>query len=78
MTWIDDIIEEITTLGLDHADKQAAANLLDDGKKSILAELKLTFTDIKADAGRETEARATQSFQNYLKTGRIRHYKTPK
>jgi hypothetical protein len=67
MEWIDELIDEITSLGIDYADKSAAANLLHESKANVLAKIKLDFEGIeKSDSARETRARATDEFGEFI------------
>ena len=54
--------------GGDWAEKKAAFNALDRSRHTVLAQIKLKFTDLKSDAARETEARASQEYVDFCKT----------
>ena len=65
--WPQELVSELTRLGIECAELEAAAKLLEDSKHSVLCTIKLTFsTSEKSDAGRETLARATDQFKDYL------------
>lgn len=53
--------------GEDWADKDAAATLLEETKKSVLARLKLD-SEAKSDAARETEALCHPDYQAHLES----------
>lgn len=62
---INKLIEEIKRRGADWADKEAAASLLEEGKKPRLSQLKSQFDG--SDASRETQALATPEYHEYIR-----------
>jgi hypothetical protein len=61
----DKIYHELVAAGDDWADKDAAANLLEEGKKSMLAQLTLSNMDgSRIEA--ETKALASHEHQEYI------------
>mgnify|MGYP003149327418 CR=1 FL=1 len=66
--WVVDLVEELTKLGCECAEAEAATKLLEDNRKSVLAKIKLKFSHINSDAGRETEARASDEFFEFNNT----------
>ena len=59
------IYQKLTDAGEEWADKDAAANILEETKKSLLAELKVGFTG--SDAERERNALAETTYKLHLK-----------
>lgn len=57
---------ELLQSGTDWADKNAAADLLEESKHSVLSQCKLQ-SGATSDAARETEARASQRYQDFVK-----------
>ena len=57
---------EMMDAGNDWADKSAAADLYDEQKHSVLSELMLN-SDATSNAARETEARASQRYQQFVR-----------
>lgn len=57
--------QELLEVGTDWCDKNAAADLLEEQKHSVLSEIKLACTE-KSDAARETWARASIRYQRFL------------
>lgn len=65
--WATKAYKNIIETGALWADKDAAAKLLEDSKHSILAECKLDYQDLKSEAARETQARASTQYKDFLK-----------
>lgn len=61
----DRAYEALVRSGEEWADKDAAANLLEETKKSVLAKLKTEASE-KSDAGREMVALAHRDYQAHL------------
>lgn len=61
----DEIYERLRIAGEEWADNDAAANLLEETKRTLLAELKTGFTG--SDAERERNALATAEYKLHLK-----------
>lgn len=61
----DKAYAELLQAGMDWADKSAASDLLDEMKHSVLSECKLNSGE-KSDAARETEARASKRYQQFI------------
>jgi hypothetical protein len=66
--WASKAYQQILETGDDWADKKTAFNALDRSRHTVLAEIKLSFTDIKSDAGKETAARASQEYKDFCNT----------
>jgi len=64
--WASKAYQEIIETGNDWADKRSAFNLMDKNRHSVLAKIKLSFVDIKSDAAKETAARASNEYQQFL------------
>lgn len=62
---INNVTERIVELGEEWADNNAAAEILEETKSTLLAELK-TFSAEKSDAARETEAKANPRYKKHL------------
>ena len=60
------IMAKVVEYGNEWADKQEAADLLDEEKKNVLARLKLSFKSEKSDAAKETLARAENEWTSYI------------
>lgn len=58
---------EIISTGESWADAEAGASLLEETRKSVLAELKLR-SDEKSDAARETVALASHNYRTHVET----------
>jgi hypothetical protein len=63
----DRAYEDLLKSGEDWADKEAAASLLEEMKKSVLAKLKNTVKDAKSDAGAETKALCHEDYEAHIK-----------
>jgi hypothetical protein len=61
----DRAYEALVSAGEDWADKDAAANLLEETRKSVLAKLK-NESDAKSDAARESEALMKQEYRVHV------------
>lgn len=64
---INNVTERIVELGEDWADKNAAADILEETKSALLSELK-TFSMEKSDAAKETEAKANPKYKAHLES----------
>jgi len=62
---VDAIYEKLRVAGEDYADKEAAASILEETKKTLLAQLK-TVSKAGSDAARETEAMASTGFTEHV------------
>ena len=62
----DTLYQKLIDAGDDWADKQAAFNVLDDTKSTVLAKLTLSST-APSVAAREVEARASEEFIQHVK-----------
>jgi len=61
----DKISARLVELGDDYADKEAAATLMEETKKTVLSRLKLQ-SDEGSDAARETEALASDEYRKHI------------
>jgi hypothetical protein len=64
---INEIHDKLVSAGDDWADKDAAATLLEETKKTVLAQLK-TMSKAGSDAARETEALASEGYQDHVRS----------
>lgn len=62
----DRAYEALVRAGDDWADKDAAANLLEEAKKSVLAEVKLSSADLKSEAAKESVALASDTYRKHV------------
>jgi hypothetical protein len=62
----DKAFNKLVEYGEDWADKDAAASLLEEAKKSILSELKLASSDLTSEAKKETTALASEPYRKHL------------
>jgi hypothetical protein len=62
---IDGIFRKLETAGEDYADKESAASLLEETKKTLLAQLK-TMSKASSDAAKETEAMASAGYKEHI------------
>lgn len=62
----NEIYHKLTEAGNDWADKQAAHNVLDDTKNSVLAKLMLKSA-APSVAAREIEAKASEEYENHVR-----------
>lgn len=63
---VNDIYEKLVTAGEDWADKDAAASLKEETKKTLIAQLK-TVSKAGSDAAREMEALASEGFKEHVR-----------
>jgi len=63
--WASVVYHKIINAGIDWADKNGAAGLLEDSKHSILAQIANRFDD-KSNAARESKARADAEYLDFL------------
>ena len=63
--WASLAYQKILETGADWADKKTAFNTLDRARHSVLAEIKLSFSDLPSDAARETAARASKEYKEF-------------
>ena len=62
----DKIYAELISAGNDWSDKDAAANLLEEGKRSLLSQLMSSWIGANSVAEAEKRAYATKEYQDYL------------
>lgn len=62
---VDAIYRKLEAAGEDYADKEAAASLLEETKKTLLSQLK-TMSKAGSDAAKETEAQASAGYQEHI------------
>lgn len=62
---IDAIFRKLESAGEDFADKESAASLLEETRKTLLAQLK-TMSKQGSDAARETEALASAGYLDHV------------
>lgn len=62
---VDAIFSKLDEAGSDWADKDAAASMLEENKKTLLAQLK-TMSKAGSDAAKETEAQASEGFREHI------------
>ncbi len=65
--WGSSAYQKILETGAEWADKKTAFNYLDKCRHSVLAELKNKYIHLKSDAAKETEARASKEYKDFLK-----------
>lgn len=64
---VNAIYDRLENAGADYADKEAAASLLEETKKTLLAQLK-TVSKAGSDAARETEAMSSAGFLEHVQS----------
>lgn len=62
---IDEIYDRLVKAGDEWADQDSAATLLEETKKTVLAQLK-TMSKAGSDAARETEALASEGYRDHV------------
>lgn len=73
--WASLAYQKILETGADWADTKTAFNTLDRARHSVLAEIKSSFTELQSDAARETAARASKQYKDFLEELRKAEYK---
>lgn len=62
----NELYYKMLNAGCDWADKQSAANILEDTRSSVLAKLMMR-SDASSVAAREMEAKASEDYQDHVK-----------